>query len=378
MKKILILTHEFAPFRGGIASYIEHLGRAAAGLGHELTVVAPDYGKRLIDGDRDNFPFEVVRFRGGEYRLTKILSLLHRTRKWAYRRDYDIIHAADWPHIMALAYLNRKRLLKFTATIYGTEVLLVPGSRQVRWLGVPDLFEKPKQIFAISDFSRRLLLERFPNVAPERVQVTLLGVGDELFQTPDSEIDIRAEYDIPDEHKIVLTVARLDERKGHRRVIEALKSMPDEIKNNTSYLIVGAGVHGYTEQLKAAAASGGIRMTLAGTVTNSRLRAIYRAADIFCMPGEMQPRKIEGFGLVYLEAAAQGTPSIATRLGGVPEVIAHENTGLLTDPGDDKALAAALKRLLTDNDDRRRLGEAAREKARSFTWERCARQTYGS
>jgi glycosyltransferase involved in cell wall biosynthesis len=92
----------------------------------------------------------------------------------------------------------------------------------------------------------------------------------------------------------------------------------------------------------------------------------------------VHPIEVEGFGLVLLEAAMQGLPAVAGRLGGVPEIVRDNETGLLVAPGDRMALAAALQRLLDDEALRTKLGHAAREAARHFTWDRCARQIFGT
>jgi glycosyltransferase involved in cell wall biosynthesis len=95
----------------------------------------------------------------------------------------------------------------------------------------------------------------------------------------------------------------------------------------------------------------------------ARVRALFAAATCFVMPSEVEP-----FGLAYIEAAAAGAPSIATSVGGAGTIVA-EGTGLLVAPEDGDALLAAM-RTLADGETARRMGEAARERSRLFTWER--------
>ncbi|MCM2271737.1 MAG: glycosyltransferase family 4 protein, partial [candidate division Zixibacteria bacterium] len=102
----------------------------------------------------------------------------------------------------------------------------------------------------------------------------------------------------------------------------------------------------------------------------------YSKSSIFCMPGVPHPLKVEGFGLAYLEAAAQGLPSIGTSIGGVPEVVRHDQTGIVIAPEDRRALASAINKLLTNNEYCIRLGRNARQEAEQFTWRRCAEATY--
>jgi len=378
VKRILMLTYEFPPIRGGIGRYAARLARAAVEIGHDVTVVAPQPAEDLAAQDRHTYPFGVIRYPGRVYTVIHLLSLLRRTRRWSLTTGHDLIHAVDWPHIMALAFINRFRRIPFAATVYGTEILSVPHSRQARLLAVRNLLEKPDRVFAISSFVRSLLCERYPGIAAESVAVTPLGVSEDMFEPPACQDDIRKIYSIPEDHRILLTVARLDERKGHRTIFGALARLPEGLKRGITYLVVGTGEnHRYETELNQLAAGCGVHVVFTGSVSDERLRSLYAQSAVFCMPGERHPTRIEGFGLAYLEAAAHGLPSVASRIGGVPEVVLHDETGLLVEPGDQPAVADALARLFTNDQLCRTLGRKAREYAGTFTWTRCAEKTYG-
>jgi glycosyltransferase involved in cell wall biosynthesis len=379
MKDILMLTHEFPPIVGGIATYTAQLAAAASKMGHRITVLAPGSPKDQSADDKRKYPFTVIRFGAGEYSYKRLPGLIWRTYHKAKPSSYDLIHAVDWPHIMALAFLNRFRDIPFVATVYGTEILLAPGSGQIKLLGVNNMFETPKRIFAISEFTKRLLLEKYRTIKPENITVTPPGVDSAGFSKPQRNNDIRQLYSILEKNHVILTVSRLDERKGHRTVIKALSKLAPELKRTTTYIIAGAAGNGaYVAGLKQSARDSGVDMRFIGKVNHEYLPSLYAGATVFCMPGEPYPEKIEGFGLVYLEAAAAGLPCIASRIGGVPEAVIHEKTGILIEPGDSDALAAALTRILKDRDYRAALAGEARNHASRFSWDRCARLTYGS
>ncbi len=378
MKKILILTYEFPPVTGGIATYAANLAAAASKIGHRITVLAPGSPRDHSEDDKRRYPFKVIRFGAGDYSYRRLPGLVWRTYRRADLSMYDLIHAVDWPHIMALAFLNRFKEIRFVATVYGTEILLAHNSKQMRFLGVDNMFKIPSSIFAISEFTKNLLLDKYREIRVEDVTVTPPGVDFERFSGSQREFDIRRLYSIPADNHVVLTVSRLDERKGHLTVIKAISKLKPELKSKTTYIITGAAGDGaYAGGLKRLGETSAIDLRFIGRVKHEDLPSLYAGSTVFCMPGESYPEKVEGYGLAYLEAAAAGLPCIASRIGGVAEVVIHEKTGVLIKPEDADALAAALTKILTDRDYKAALGSEARNHALGFSWDRCARLTYG-
>jgi glycosyltransferase involved in cell wall biosynthesis len=116
---------------------------------------------------------------------------------------------------------------------------------------------------------------------------------------------------------------------------------------------------------------------LLGALSNEAIRDIYNAADFFCLTGTLDlSGRVEGFGLVYLEAAAGGLPSVATAIGGVSDAVVADESGLLVAPNV-IAIAGALARLAQDGNTRSDLAVGAMAHARDLSWERCAAETYG-
>lgn len=378
MKKILMLTHEFPPFHGGIGTYAAQLAVAAQSLGHDITVFAPDYGQRLTESDRKNYTFSVVRYHSREYSYRMLPALLWRSLRRVRAGRYDIVHAVDAAHTLSLAFLNRFQNLPFAATVYGSEILSMPSSKQAKWLGVTDLFETPKELFAISDFTKRLLLQRCPTISEEIIRVTPLGVAADWFQRSTQPCRTIESLPAGSRGSIILTVSRMDERKGHRTVLKAIAKLVPDLQERISYVIVGKRSNSsLMRELNDLAKRCLAHVHFTGEISDRELRALYRVASVFCMPGEPHASKVEGFGLAYLEAAASHVPSIGSRIGGIPEAVLHDKTGILVEPGDSVSLSEALNSLLTNEPRRKKLGEAAYAHARTFTWQRCAEMTYG-
>jgi phosphatidylinositol alpha-1,6-mannosyltransferase len=374
MRRLLLITTEYPPATGGIGTYCAQIAAAAASEGHEVTVLAPDYGQPH-DGAPSTSGPKVVRYPGGQYTSSSFFRLLWQVWRHAKPGRYDVIHAIDWPSGMVLGFINRFRKLPYRVTVHGTEILLMPDSRQIKLLG-RNFFSAPELILTNSCFTKSLLLEKFPQVDPDLAKVTLLGVDEYWFGRADDAAEVLAKYGVPADRAVVLTVARLDERKGHRLVLEALGALPDAIARGIVYVIVGQGSEAYTAELHRLAAACPVPVVFTGPVSNDELRSLYASAAIFCMPGEPHPRRVEGFGLVYLEAAAQGVAAIASRVGAIPEVVVDGETGVVIEPMDLDGLGSALLRFLEDPAYAAQVGSNAREWAEGFTWGRCATETY--
>ena len=154
--------------------------------------------------------------------------------------------------------------------------------------------------------------------------------------------------------KRLLCVATVTPRKGHRLLIEALADLADL---DWELLCIGSLERdpAEAEALRRAIAHHGLasRVALAGEWPPERLGAAYQAADAFVLPSFL-----EGYGMAFAEALAHGLPIVATRGGAIPDTV-PETAGLLVAPGDATALAAALRRLLTEEGLRERLAAGA-------------------
>src|SRR5262249_30091699 len=137
------------------------------------------------------------------------------------------------------------------------------------------------------------------------------------------------------------------------------------------------GEAGYVKELKQLAASSGCDVRFLGQVADKAIRDIYGAADFFCLTG-MHDRsgRVEGFGLVYLEAGATGLPSVATAIGRVPDAVVPGRSGLLAPPPVPD-IARAIATLAERRELRSALGAGAMAHARALSWRRCAAEPYG-
>ena len=138
------------------------------------------------------------------------------------------------------------------------------------------------------------------------------------------------------------------------------------------YLVVGEGPD--LPRLQRLAARLGLedRVSFLGRRSVAEIVSLYNLADLFVLLTREEPPDVEGFGLVFLEAAACGLPSLGGRSGGIPEAIVEGQTGWLVDPGDPRAIAAGVIDLLGSPERLRRASEGCLRTAPERTWERVA------
>jgi glycosyltransferase involved in cell wall biosynthesis len=156
--------------------------------------------------------------------------------------------------------------------------------------------------------------------------------------------------------------------------MQALQMLPAALRSRIEYWIVGGQSKGsYESTLRATAAEQpDLTVRFFGNLPDEELANVYERADIFAMTSVNLHRSIEGFGLVYLEAAAHGLPVVAHDVGGVSEAVADGVTGLLVPPHRPVQLAAAFEKLIHDGELRRKLGAAGREWALRNCWKESA------
>jgi phosphatidylinositol alpha-1,6-mannosyltransferase len=184
--------------------------------------------------------------------------------------------------------------------------------------------------------------------------------------------------------KVILFVGRLAKRKGLREFIEG--SLPRIVENIPDTCLVVVGANPVSSLAHRDDAAGEIRAEIArqglgdhvrllGAKADDALIQLYQACDLVVLPALDNCDDVEGFGIVLLEAAAAGKPSVATRVGGIPDAIQDRLSGVLVAANDSCAMADAVIDLLSDKSKRQQMGERARRRAQEeFSWDRIVRR----
>ncbi|WP_246072980.1 glycosyltransferase family 4 protein [Paenibacillus dokdonensis] len=353
--KILIVAPEQIPVpgTGSVEICILAISKKLAEH-HQVTVVSRASGNlashsKVVDG------VNIFRVASGSSKvyLSSVLRFLR-------NKNYDLIQVDNRPHYMAAI---KKARPNTKVTLFLHSLTFVPKAQSVQ-----NSLNHADIIIANSSSLKSKLTNRFPTQA-HKIRTVELGVDVNRFRPPsESERTIlRAKYTIGKTFTI-LFVGRVIPRKGVPVLLKATHLANQQVP--VHLVIAGKGKDSYMKKLREQASKLGIPVSWIGKKKHSEIHKIYQIADCFVCPSQ----KHEAFGLVNVEAMATGLPVIASRIGGIPEIVKHGNNGYLIDKYHDPAqFAEYLVRLGKNKELVRTLGDHARTNVLSqFTWRQTA------
>jgi phosphatidylinositol alpha-1,6-mannosyltransferase len=340
---LALATDAFGGY-GGIAQYNRDLFQALAdsrAVGR--VVVLP----RIANRNAGRPPSKVIQRRPRSGRVSYSLNALATARR---EGPFDIVFCGHLYHAPLAAALCKIIDARLWLQTHGIEAWESPS-----WLARAST-GRVQLITAVSRYTRRRVLE-WTSVEPDRVRVLPNVVRSRFSPGPRNETTL-AKFGLSGA-KIVLTVSRInkvDAYKGHQRVIKAMAKVRRE-EQDTIYVVVGDGDgRADLESLaERADLSGAIRFL--GRLSDDDILTLYRSADVFIMPSTS-----EGFGIVFIEAAACGLPVIGGNSDGSVDALADGAIGRLIDPLSQDEIAGALIDIL------RRKPPAAVEAVRRFSY----------
>jgi phosphatidylinositol alpha-1,6-mannosyltransferase len=256
---------------------------------------------------------------------------------------------------------------QFVCVVHGSEVTKRHPAHsllaQADWRLRLHTLRRAVRVVAISRYTRALLISA--GLQQSKIDIIYNGIPYSWFDAePDGDAveHLKRELGIRQNEVVLLTLARISIRKGHDRVLRALRGV---LKRHRAVRYVIAGTGENIKQIRRLCDDLGLvdRVIFAGEVAESEKRTYYDLCDIFVMPSLHDGRRVEGLGISFIEAAARRKPSVGGLHGGVPEIIDETKTGYLVDPDDIDALAERLSMLAGDAALRRQLGEAAHVRA---------------
>jgi phosphatidylinositol alpha-1,6-mannosyltransferase len=357
----LLVTNDFPPKVGGIQNYLWELWRRLPP--DEFVVLTTPYDG-ADDWDRQQ-KFAVVRAR--DRVLLPTPSLRRRIDRLADESGADLVVLDP---ALPLGHLGPALRHPYAVVVHGAEVAVpgrLPGSRAL--LG--RVLRNARLVIAAGEYASAEA--RHASAMPIPTIVVPPGVDVDRFRPLGSaaKASARLRFGLPaSDVPLVVAVSRLVPRKGFDVLLQAADRLA---RAGRSFIVAISGRGRDEPRLRRLAEAGAADIRFLGRVPDAALPALYGSADVFamCCRDRWGGLEQEGFGIVFLEAAAAGVPQVAGASGGAADAVVDGQTGLVVaHPGDPEAVAIALARLIDDPALRSRLGAAARERVvEDFTYD---------
>lgn len=355
----LLVTNDFPPKQGGIQTYLHELWRRLPP--DETTVLTPRHQGAEAFDDRQAFRVERTRDRV----LLPRPGLAARIDALATEVGADVIFLD--PTLPLGLVAGRLRAAPTVVIVHGSELTVpgrLPGTRSL----AGGVLRRAAAIVAAGTYPAREAVHAAGRALPGVVVPP--GIDPRRFRPLDRSRRraVRERWGLDPDRPLVLGLSRLVPRKGFDVLCWAVAGLP-----GVQLAIGGAGRDRRRLERIAAGTGIGDRVRFLGRVPDDALADLYGAADVFSMLCRHRwgGLEAEGFGIVFLEAAACGVPSVAGRSGGSHEAVADGETGFVVEPRDAEAARERIRQLVEDPGLRDRLGDEARRRAEhEWSWDR--------
>ena len=368
---VCFVTPEYFPISGGTGAYVYYLSHSLQKLGHNVHVVARDQkdSERTINGIQVHYRRGVGNALTRYWRFARSAS--KKIKELNKQDGFDIIHA-NLPLVPSFAIPNdsAKAIVCAVHSTWKGEAIVTkrdnpkelnPNEKSMlRFNFVLRLFEKrlmkrSDALIAVSKYTVNELTDLY-GIDKNKIHVIYNGVDIERFKPRPNRDELRQEFGLEKDKKIVLFVGRLYHRKGLETL---LRSVPPVLKefSNVKFVISGTGFKQKEESLRNLAHELNIEdhVKFLGYVPDDKLPLLYSTSDIFVLPAIY-----ENFPFAILEAQATGLPVISTKVGGIPEFLVDSENGFVIDPRDETQLTQRLLALLQDPKLAKKMGDHGR------------------
>jgi len=353
---IIILTQCFPPAIGGIENLIENLS-IELGKTHDVLVLADQYEKKN-DSYHDlkyNQTIRIKRISGIKFfRKRKKLSEL---KKILSSNKVSHVIADSWKSLELTIDILNSTSVPSICLVHGNEIITNNSKKKFR---VIQTLNKVTCIITNSSFTSSLVKDI--GISNQNIRCIHPGAKNTIHLNEEIISNI---YGRP----VITTLARLEKRKGHAYVLPVVAKLRLEYPN-ILYIIAGSGVE--LKNLKKLTRELDIEKNVIflGDINENQKKYLFKNTNLMVMPtlDESEKNSIEGFGIAYLEAAYYGIPSIASNVGGTPEAVVHNETGIII--SNMSELYNSIKDLLVNKVKLDELGRKAKLRAENdFTWE---------
>ncbi|QHJ11282.1 GDP-mannose-dependent alpha-(1-6)-phosphatidylinositol monomannoside mannosyltransferase [Paraglaciecola mesophila] len=362
MKKTLLLSEIFPPVKGGSGRWFWEVYTRIA---QDNVVVAAGQDAKSDEVDATS-PLKTYRlplssWSWGLKSLTGLkyyFRVLRNVIKVAKQNDIQVIHCGRClPEGFIGFMISKIKGIPYICYVHGEDVETAATSRELSWI-VNKALSGATRLIANSQNTADILLNNW-HTEPAKTMVFNPGVDASLFIPAPFSQEVKSRLGWEDK-KVILTVGRLQERKGHDKLIEALPDIITRVPN-ALYAIIGDGerkaaLHALVQDLKLEA-----HVVFMSELDDEQMIQCYQQCDLFVLPNRTVGSDIEGFGMVLVEAQACERPVIAGDSGGTAETMIVGETGFIVDCTQPRALASKICDLLENDELRERMGKAGRK-----------------
>jgi glycosyltransferase involved in cell wall biosynthesis len=369
---VCFVTPEYFPISGGTGAYVYYLSHSLQKLGHNVHVVA-----RHSEDSEDIFHgINVHYIKGTGNALTRYWSFARSAAKKIEELNkqigLDIIHA-NLPLVPSFAIPNNasKALVCAVHSTWKGEAIVTKQSNpkelnpnekmMLRFNRVlrryeTQLMKRSDALIAVSKYTVDELTDLY-GIEEEKIHVIYNGVDIDKFKPRPDRMELRQEFGLEEDKKVVLFVGRLYHRKGLEILLRSIPPVLEEYKD-VKFAISGTGFKQKEESLRSLAKELDIEdhVTFLGYVPDEKLPDLYSSSDIFVLPAIY-----ENFPFAILEAQATALPVISTKVGGIPEFLVDNENGFVIDPGDSTQLTQKVLNLLQNPKHAKEMGKHGRE-----------------
>ena len=337
--------------------------------GKDILVVAD--GKKYEDEKIKTY--SIKRFNG--WKPIRRIKKARYIRQLCNKSNIEAIYADSWKSIEYLKNIN----VPIFALAHGTEIQKNINSlnfykifKQKRILSS---FKKSKKIIANSNYTKELIKE---SLKIKGNKIDIIHPGIDIYEKfIQHHTILKIKNIINNSHPVILTLARLELRKGHKLILDALSRLTDKYPN-LLYIIAGDGpskkeIKQYARKLQI---SDSIRFL--GWITEPEKSVLLKSTNLFIMTPHIDRESVEGFGMSFIDAAFHGLATIGTDSGGIPDAIIDGKTGLVARTSDVSDITAKIDELLSNPKKRIALGKAGQKNAlEKFQWDNKVKEYLG-
>ncbi len=353
---IIISTQCFPPIIGGIENLVYNLALHLSIHGYDVIVFADASKCDDHAFDREQ-PFQIRRFSGWKpLRRRRKARAIHHLLK---QGQCTALITDSWKSLELIRTgFNVPRL----CLAHGTEFPSHPNN--VKLQRIKRALSKASTIVANSNYTASRLSLFVEN--QNRINVIYPGIC--RFTDPPEEIINPIKTRLSGHKPVLISVGRIEKRKGMDTVLRVLPELLQDFPG-LIYVIIGSGSQ--KDELQALASALGLsnHVFFLGFQNMDARNSWLKCSDVFILPVRQEKDDVEGFGMVFTEAAVFGIPAVAGNSGGAREAVIHKETGLVCDGNDPVSVASAIRQLLENETLRKSLGENARQRAESLLWD---------